>query len=75
MTTKNLLRKIIILFLLVTNAMTLFAQGGLPCDGSDPDATCPIDGPLLFMLVAVLAFTAWLKINQKRKRQAYVANR
>ncbi|MGI4750163.1 MAG: hypothetical protein ACRYFB_05985 [Janthinobacterium lividum] len=40
-----------VILLLLINTVQLKAQG-VPC--GDPDVDCPIDGPVVFLLVAIL---------------------
>jgi hypothetical protein len=56
------------LLLLVLNTATLFAQGGPgePCQGTDPDATCPLDTWVIVLAVVAVIF-AVVHLNRKQK--------
>jgi hypothetical protein len=53
---KKLITGIILLLLILTNVLAARAQGGVPCDGDDPDATCPLDNWLPVLVIATAIF-------------------
>jgi hypothetical protein len=67
-----LVRKFWVVFLvLMTNAAFLFAQPGEPCGGTDPDATCPLDGWVWFLAAAAVIFAA---VQLRRKQRSLLNN-
>jgi hypothetical protein len=55
--------------LLMLNVVWSFAQG-LPCDGTDPDAVCPLDTWVVVFAGAALIFAA---VRLYRKQKAALA--
>ena len=51
---KNCILFLSVLFLLLINTASLKAQGVPTACGGDPDIECPIDGPVIFLLAAIL---------------------
>jgi hypothetical protein len=56
------------LFLLVLNTITLYAQPGEPCAGTDPDAMCPLDSWVIVLAAAAFVF-ATVHLYRKRSPQ------
>jgi hypothetical protein len=59
------------LLLLMLNTAVLFAQGtspGEPCEGNDPDSTCPLDNWVIILAVVAVVFATW-HLYRKRKAQ------
>jgi hypothetical protein len=58
-----------VLFLLVINVAVLKAQNpSTICDGTDPDASCPLDTWVIFLAAAAFVFAA-VKLYRKRSAQ------
>jgi hypothetical protein len=57
------------LLLLMLNSVALFAQPGEPCEGTDPDATCPLDTWVIILAIIAVVF-ATIHLYRKRSRQA-----
>jgi hypothetical protein len=57
------------MLLLMLNAAVLFAQTGIgePCEGNDPDSTCPLDTWVIVLAVVAVVFAV---IRLRRKQQA-----
>ncbi len=53
------------LLLLLLNVMALYAQPGVPCDGTDPDAMCPLD-TWVFVLAGVTVVFAAIRLRNKQ---------
>ncbi len=61
------------LLLLVLNSSALFAQIGMACDYTDPDAPCgPIDSWVIVLAFAAVGFAA-MHLLKKRKPGQYTA--
>jgi hypothetical protein len=50
--------------LLLLNIITAHAQT-LPCNGDDPDATCPLDTWVIVLVIAASFFTAFRLYRRK----------
>lgn len=51
--------------LLMLNVVLSFAQG-LPCDGTDPDAVCPLDSWVIVLAGIVFVFAA-VRLYRKQR--------
>jgi hypothetical protein len=52
-------------FVLLLFSIALHAQV-LPCDGTDPDATCPLDTWVIALVVISSAFAAFTLLKKKK---------
>ncbi|RYE25509.1 MAG: hypothetical protein EOP42_21375 [Sphingobacteriaceae bacterium] len=62
---------LLIVFLLLINAVKLQAQGVPTACGGDPDIECPVDGPVIFLLIAILLLSV-KKIAGKNQAQLQI---
>jgi len=54
------------LLLLILNSAVLYAQPGVPCGGTDPDATCPLDTWVIVLAIIAVIFAAY-HLHRKQK--------
>ena len=67
MKTNKLLVGLATVSILLTDAVTLRAQDpGLPCDGEDPDASCPLDSWVLILVAMTIVFAVFLSLYRKK---------
>jgi len=55
------------LLLLMFNVAVVYAQLDNPCDGSDPDATCPLDA-WVFVLAGASVILVAARLHRNKKR-------
>jgi hypothetical protein len=72
---KKLITGIILLLLILTNEFAIRAQGGLPCDGDDPDASCPLDNWLPVLVIASAIFVGVYLHRRKNDMRGLQARR
>jgi hypothetical protein len=59
-----------LVILLMVSIVKVHAQGGLPCGGTDPDATCPLDTWVIVLVIISSAFAAFTLFRKKKSIRA-----
>ena len=55
-----------VVILLLVSIIKVHAQNVLPCGGTDPDATCPLDTWVMVLALASSAFAAFTLFRRKK---------